>query len=125
MVEFGLKLQDNKVTKWSSHYMNYERLKKLLKTSKASLKNRDELRERYAMKLKAMRQLRSPGDGFAGSVNVADEVATKAPTLAASPSRMSKSVGIGLNALEGSGGDGVLLSSFVLVKGFFFLRMYL
>ena len=45
MVEFGLKLEDNKVSKWKSHYMNYERLKKMLKLAKAAMIRRETLRK--------------------------------------------------------------------------------
>mmetsp|Transcript_22017 Transcript_22017/g.45866 ORF Transcript_22017/g.45866 Transcript_22017/m.45866 type:complete len:920 (-) Transcript_22017:91-2850(-) len=99
MVEFGLKLQDNKVSKWSSHYMNYERLKKLLKTAKAAMKNRDELRDRYAMKLKALRVKASPGDGISG-VQGGLDLSHQEQIASSSPARNSKSVGIGLNTLE-------------------------
>lgn len=34
MVEFGLKLEDNKVEEWSDYYIQYERLKKILKRCK-------------------------------------------------------------------------------------------
>ena len=40
MVEFGLKLQDNKVSKWADKYLNYERLKTLLKKAKSAQKVR-------------------------------------------------------------------------------------
>lgn len=36
MVEFGLKLEDNKVAEWSDRYIDYERLKSLLKKAKVS-----------------------------------------------------------------------------------------
>lgn len=31
MVKFSLKLEDNRVDKWSPHYLNYKRLKKAIK----------------------------------------------------------------------------------------------
>ena len=34
MVEFGLKLEDNKVSEWGEHYLDYEGLKKILKKAK-------------------------------------------------------------------------------------------
>jgi len=34
MVEFGLKLQDNKVREWSDKYIDYEKLKRLLQIAK-------------------------------------------------------------------------------------------
>eukprot|EP00814_Leptocylindrus_danicus_P017594 CAMPEP_0116040922 /NCGR_PEP_ID=MMETSP0321-20121206/24679_1 /TAXON_ID=163516 /ORGANISM="Leptocylindrus danicus var. danicus, Strain B650" /LENGTH=168 /DNA_ID=CAMNT_0003520893 /DNA_START=66 /DNA_END=568 /DNA_ORIENTATION=- len=47
MVEFGLKLEDNKVKKWSNQYLDYEGLKKLLKKCKTVLKARDSLVKKY------------------------------------------------------------------------------
>eukprot|EP00591_Stephanopyxis_turris_P008094 CAMPEP_0195526826 /NCGR_PEP_ID=MMETSP0794_2-20130614/28141_1 /TAXON_ID=515487 /ORGANISM="Stephanopyxis turris, Strain CCMP 815" /LENGTH=70 /DNA_ID=CAMNT_0040657611 /DNA_START=163 /DNA_END=371 /DNA_ORIENTATION=+ len=38
MVEFGLKLLDNKVAEWSNEYMDYEKLKTLLKKAKEAEK---------------------------------------------------------------------------------------
>jgi len=110
MVEFGLKLQDNKVSKWGSHYMNYERLKKLLKTTKAAMKNRDELRERCAVKLKSMRKLRSPGVDFAEDENdLLNDVS--APTSVVSGregvvKHGSKSVGVGMDLMGQKERDG-------------------
>jgi hypothetical protein len=46
MVEFGLKLDDNKVSEWSDHYIDYESLKKLLKKAKAAEKRYRELCEK-------------------------------------------------------------------------------
>ena len=43
MVEFGLKLEDNKVDKWSPHYIDYEKLKAILKRAKSGFEYRDEL----------------------------------------------------------------------------------
>jgi hypothetical protein len=46
MVEFGLKLEDNKVDEWSGQYIDYETLKELLKRAEASAAHRDEILER-------------------------------------------------------------------------------
>eukprot|EP00957_Ditylum_brightwellii_P083379 6338544-Ditylum_brightwellii.AAC.1 len=43
MVEFGLKLEDNKVAEWSNEYIDYEKLKTVLKKAKAASKTADEL----------------------------------------------------------------------------------
>ena len=43
MVEFGLKLADNKVSEWSDHYIDYETLKILLDELNDSVKQLDEL----------------------------------------------------------------------------------
>jgi hypothetical protein len=42
MVEFGLKLQDNKVSEWSQYYIDYEKLKGILDRCAAVLKRYDE-----------------------------------------------------------------------------------
>mmetsp|Transcript_15878 Transcript_15878/g.33577 ORF Transcript_15878/g.33577 Transcript_15878/m.33577 type:complete len:856 (-) Transcript_15878:67-2634(-) len=46
MVEFGLKLEDNKVDEWSSQYIDYEKLKSVLKRAKASAESRDDIIKR-------------------------------------------------------------------------------
>ncbi len=46
MVEFGLKLEDNKVEIWSDKYIDYERLKNLIKNAKKKSENRAELQRR-------------------------------------------------------------------------------
>jgi hypothetical protein len=42
MVEFGLKLEDNKVSEWSEHYLDYVKLKAILKKAKGTLKKYEE-----------------------------------------------------------------------------------
>ncbi|KAL7543571.1 hypothetical protein ACHAXR_012896 [Thalassiosira sp. AJA248-18] len=46
MVEFGLKLEDNKVNDWADQYIDYEKLKAVLKRGKASVTYRDDLLKR-------------------------------------------------------------------------------
>jgi hypothetical protein len=46
MVDFGLKLEDNKVSEWSDKYIDYDALKKILKTASAEIKKKDELMRR-------------------------------------------------------------------------------
>lgn len=46
MVEFGLKLEDNKVNDWADQYIDYEKLKAVLKKVKASVEYRDEIVKR-------------------------------------------------------------------------------
>lgn len=46
MVEFGLKLEDNKVAEWSEKYIDYEGLKQILTKASAAAKKRDELVKR-------------------------------------------------------------------------------
>ena len=46
MVEFGLKLDDNKVSDWSEHYIEYEKLKLILKKCQLAVKRLQELREK-------------------------------------------------------------------------------
>mmetsp|Transcript_29503 Transcript_29503/g.81084 ORF Transcript_29503/g.81084 Transcript_29503/m.81084 type:complete len:913 (-) Transcript_29503:29-2767(-) len=43
MVEFGLKLRDNRVEEWSDYYIRYEKLKQILKRYKAQWKNFNDL----------------------------------------------------------------------------------
>jgi SPX domain len=47
MVEFGLKLEDNKVSEWSDKYMDYEALKTILKKASAAVKRNEEFMKRY------------------------------------------------------------------------------
>ena len=46
MVEFGLKLLDNRVSEWSAYYIDYEKLKALLKKSIEAEKKRKELEKK-------------------------------------------------------------------------------
>lgn len=46
MVEFGLKLEDNKVADWADKYLDYEKLKEILKKAKNAMKKRDDLMKR-------------------------------------------------------------------------------
>lgn len=46
MVEFGLKLEDNKVGKWANEYIDYEKLKAVLKRAKACAEYRDSIQSR-------------------------------------------------------------------------------
>lgn len=50
MVEFGLKLEDNKNAEWSEKYIDYERLKKLLKAAQKATEIRQELALRHPTK---------------------------------------------------------------------------
>lgn len=47
MVEFGLKLEDNKVSEWTDKYINYEKLKSLLKKAELSKLRYEELCKRH------------------------------------------------------------------------------
>lgn len=46
MVEFGLKLEDNKVEEWAAKYIDYEKLKSLIKKAKKAAEARDALVQR-------------------------------------------------------------------------------
>ena len=46
MVEFGLKLADNKVSDWSEYYIEYEKLKAILKKCQSAVKRLQELKEK-------------------------------------------------------------------------------
>jgi len=67
MVEFGLKLEDNKVDKWSNNYIDYEKLKSVLKRAKSGIEYRDELLARMPASVIAEvaheRQLRASASG--------------------------------------------------------------
>jgi hypothetical protein len=67
MVEFGLKLEDNKVDKWSNNYIDYEKLKAVLKRAKSGIEYRDELLARMPASVIAEvaheRQLRASASG--------------------------------------------------------------
>mmetsp|Transcript_19151 Transcript_19151/g.41593 ORF Transcript_19151/g.41593 Transcript_19151/m.41593 type:complete len:856 (+) Transcript_19151:75-2642(+) len=54
MVEFGLKLEDNKVSEWSERYIDYEALKKILKKAKKSEKKYGETYEENPTEAKAI-----------------------------------------------------------------------
>jgi len=47
MVEFGLKLSDNKTAKWSIHYIDYEKLKQMLKKAKKAREVKLSLEKKY------------------------------------------------------------------------------
>ncbi len=75
MVEFGLKLEDNKVDKWSINYIDYERLKAILKRAKSGIEYRDELIARSSAALIAevtqerkLRALESSNSLLSGSL---------------------------------------------------------
>lgn len=53
MVEFGLKLEDNKVSDWSDNYIDYEALKKILKKAKKAQKKYEETCEENPVEAKA------------------------------------------------------------------------
>ena len=46
MVEFGQKLEDNKVDQWADKYIDYEKLKAILKRAKAAVEYRDDIIKR-------------------------------------------------------------------------------
>ena len=46
MVEFGLKLEDNKVADWAEFYIDYEKLKAILANLKTAIKKKEELFKR-------------------------------------------------------------------------------
>ena len=55
MVEFGLKLQDNKVEEWAEKYMDYEKLKRILQNAKKTQKASKELERRNQFIVKEVR----------------------------------------------------------------------
>ncbi len=54
MVEFGLKLEDNKVSEWSEHYIDYEGLKKILKKVKKAQKKYQEICDEHPKEAEAV-----------------------------------------------------------------------
>mmetsp|Transcript_16374 Transcript_16374/g.29704 ORF Transcript_16374/g.29704 Transcript_16374/m.29704 type:complete len:872 (-) Transcript_16374:91-2706(-) len=72
MVEFGLKLEDNKVDEWSSQYIDYEKLKAVLKRAKASAEYRDGLLKRMppGVVVEVVQERRSRSSSLALSDNL-------------------------------------------------------
>jgi hypothetical protein len=66
MVDFQLKLQDNKVAEWSDRYMNYAALKKLLKTAKIAEKNYLDLCLLYPSKAEQTTKAYRSGNNIVG-----------------------------------------------------------
>ncbi|KAL3909238.1 MAG: hypothetical protein SGILL_008164, partial [Bacillariaceae sp.] len=66
MVEFGLKLEDNKVSEWSEHYIDYESLKKILKKAKNAQKQYKELCEKNPADAERITQAYRSGDQSIG-----------------------------------------------------------
>jgi hypothetical protein len=62
MVEFGLKLEDNKVSEWSELYLDYEALKKELKKAKKSQKKYEELYQQNPIEAEAITKAFRSGD---------------------------------------------------------------
>lgn len=60
MVEFGLKLEDNKVSEWSQHYLDYEKLKAILKKAKAAREKYEEFLKRQTEKKGSQSNLVTP-----------------------------------------------------------------
>ena len=60
MVEFGLKLEDNKVSEWSDKYIDYEALKTILKKAAAAVKRNEELMKRYPQLAEAIAKEYAP-----------------------------------------------------------------
>mmetsp|Transcript_7021 Transcript_7021/g.7743 ORF Transcript_7021/g.7743 Transcript_7021/m.7743 type:complete len:901 (-) Transcript_7021:67-2769(-) len=62
MVEFGLKLEDNKVSEWSEHYLDYEALKKVLKKAKKIQKNYTEICQQNPIEADAVTKVYHSGN---------------------------------------------------------------
>jgi len=62
MVEFGLKLEDNKVSEWSEHYLDYEALKKVLKKAKKIQKNYTEICQQNPIEADAVTKVYPSGN---------------------------------------------------------------
>ena len=46
MVEFGLKLDDNKVSEWNEHYIQYEKLKSILVRASTAVKKLEDFKSK-------------------------------------------------------------------------------
>lgn len=62
MVEFGLKLEDNKVSEWAAFYLNYDALKAILKKAKGAIKNYEEAAKKRPEDAKAILQAHRAGN---------------------------------------------------------------
>ena len=71
MVEFGLKLEDNKVSEWSEHYIDYESLKKILKKAKNAQKHYKDLCEKNPLDAERITQAYRSGDQSIGVLSPA------------------------------------------------------
>ncbi|KAL7562323.1 hypothetical protein ACA910_016389 [Epithemia clementina (nom. ined.)] len=61
MVEFGLKLEDNRVAEWGEFYVSYEKLKQILKKHKDQLKRFNELAARDPTLANSLKDLLNAG----------------------------------------------------------------
>jgi len=71
MVEFGLKLDDNKVAEWGDSYINYERLKLFIKKAKELRESKEDLINRHPEKA-AFLMTSYEKDGISLSKNESD-----------------------------------------------------
>jgi SPX domain/EXS family len=87
MVEFGLKLEDNKVSEWSDYYLNYEDLKAMLKKAKVATKKYEDQAKKRPQD--APRILEAHRAGFSDSVMPLSPTTSRASLtdLVRSPSR--------------------------------------
>ena len=100
MVEFGLKLEDNKVSEWSDHYIDYEALKKILKKAKAAVKKYEELcdkdpteakriTQRYRIEQKEERNNKTMRTSASAGSLTGMGTTTSSPSFSSPPSPMS------------------------------------
>jgi len=82
MVEFGLKLDDNKVSEWGEHYIDYEGLKKILKKAKKAEKNYEETCNENLIKAEAVTTAYRLGayDGMKNVLSTQDVSAVTKPS---------------------------------------------
>jgi hypothetical protein len=97
MVEFGLKLEDNKVSEWSEFYIDYNKLKSFLKKAKAAEKKYEDLAKKRpddAARIKEAYKsgitesvITTPGQSAINLAKVDEEATESTSLLVLSPKR--------------------------------------
>ena len=86
MVEFGLKLDDNKVSEWNEHYIQYEKLKSILVRASTSVKKLEEYKTKRPESTAALIQAYKSGMAtpFQSTVDLVGQDTSMATTYSAS-----------------------------------------
>jgi hypothetical protein len=97
MVEFGLKLEDNKVSEWIEFYIDYDKLKALLKKAKATEKKYEDLAKRRPVEAEKIKEayksgntasvITTPAQSAMNLTKVVEETTERTSLLALSPTR--------------------------------------
>jgi SPX domain protein involved in polyphosphate accumulation len=125
MVEFGLKLEDNKVSEWSEFYIDYDKLKGFLKKAKAAEKKYEDLAKKRpddAARIKEAYKsgntdyvITTPAHSANNLAKVAKEATESTSLLVQSPTRGTENNDA---EMTGEGSTGYLASAFD-ISGFF------